>query len=258
MTVRLYELAGRGDVKISPHCWKSVYAAFHKQLEFERVGVGFFEKDRIAFSGQKLVPVLEDGATVVSDSWAIAVYLEQAYPDRPSLFGGEIGRGVSKFVNDWTNAVQIFAFRRLFILDAYDIVKPEEQAHYRATREARFSAEQDDLQPDVETAAFDAPAPHGGYGGGYGGTLEEMQADRDVRIHDARRLLEPVRTVLERQPFLAGESPAYADYSVLGPFIWAKSVSAYPLLEPDDPIYAWRERMYRLFDGLGHRTGHPL
>ncbi len=258
MTIKLYELAGQGDAKISPHCWKSVYAVFHKGLEFERIGIGFFEKGRVAFSGQDLVPVLQDGDTVVSDSWAIAEYLEEAYPERPSLFGGEIGKGETKFINDWTNTAQIFAFRRLFILDAYNIVKPEEQEHYRATREARFSEEQKRLQPDVDTAEFDVAPPVGGYGGGYGGTLEEMQADRDTRILTARDLLEPVRAVLAVQPFLSGDAPAYADYSVLGPFIWGKSVSSFALLEPSDPIYTWRDRMYHLFDDLGHRTGHPV
>ena len=258
MSTKLYELAGQGDAKISPHCWKSVYAAYHKGLDFERVGIGYFEKDKIAFTGQGLMPILEDGETVVSDSWAIAEYLEEAYPARPSLFGGEIGKGEAKFINDWTNSVQIFAFRRLFIFDAHNTVNPEEQAHYRATREARFSEDQQKLQPDIDTGDFDVAPPEGGYGGGYGGTLEDMQADRDTRIHDVRKLLEPIRSVLAQQLFLAGDTPAYSDYSVLGPFIWGKSVSAFPLLEEDDPIHAWRDRMYRLFDDLGHNTGHPL
>ena len=258
MSTKLYELAGQGDVKISPHCWKSVYAVCHKGLDLERIGISFFEKDRIAFSGQMLVPVLEDGENVIADSWAVAEYLEEAYPDRPSLFGGEIGKGETKFINDWTNTVQIFAFRRLFILDAHNTVKPEEQSHYRDTREARYSEEQANLQPDVETGEFDVAPPDGGYGGGYGGTLEDMQSDRETSVLEVRKSLELIRTVLAHQPFLAGEVPAYADYSVLGPFIWGKSVSAFALLDEDDPIYAWRDRMYRLFDDLGHTTGHPL
>ena len=37
----------------------------------------------------KTVPVLRDGDRVVRDSFDIALYLDEAYPDRPSLFGGE-------------------------------------------------------------------------------------------------------------------------------------------------------------------------
>lgn len=255
MAISLYELAGRGDAKISPHCWKPVFALHHKQLAFERIGIKFFEKDRLSFSGQKLMPVLQDGETTVSDSWAIVDYLERAYPDRPSLFGGDIGRGEARFIHDWTNKVQIFALRRLFIRDAFDHVDPAEQAHYRATREARFNDGHEDMQP---TRDHDVAPPAGGYGGSYGGTLEEMQADRDTRVHDVRKLLEPIRTVLARQPFLAGDTAAYADYSVLGPFMWAKSVSTFALLEVDDPIYAWRDRMLHLFDDIGHETGYPV
>lgn len=258
MVIQLYELAGKGDVKLSPHCWKSVYSVSHKQLAFERVGVKFLEKERIAFSGQKLMPILRDGERVVYDSWAIARYLEQTYPERPSLFGGMIGIGETRFINDWTNKVQIFAFRRLFIRDAYDHVDPEEQAHYRATREARFSQSQEQVRSGRPVNENDVAPPEDGYGGAYGNTLEEMQADRDTRIHDVRRLLEPVRTVVASQPYLAGGQPGYADYSVLGPFIWAKSVSRFRLLEADDPIHAWRDRMFRLFDGLGHATGYAV
>jgi hypothetical protein len=44
--------------------------------------------DLIGFSGQGRVPILLAGGQCISDSWAIAVYLEGTYPDRPSLFGG--------------------------------------------------------------------------------------------------------------------------------------------------------------------------
>jgi glutathione S-transferase len=44
--------------------------------------------DLVGFSGQGRVPILLAGGQCISDSWAIAVYLEGTYPDRPSLFGG--------------------------------------------------------------------------------------------------------------------------------------------------------------------------
>ena len=40
------------------------------------------------------VPVIVDGnkdGKWINDSWAIAKYLEETYPDRPSLFGGPQG-----------------------------------------------------------------------------------------------------------------------------------------------------------------------
>jgi glutathione S-transferase len=225
----LYELAGAGETRFSPNCWRSIYALHHKGLPFERSPILFGEKDRIAFSGQKLVPVLQDSGTVISDSLTIAEYLEKTYPDGPTLFGGNVGRAQARFINAWADKVQISAFRPLIVRDAYDHVDPTDQAYYRENRESR-----------------------------YGGTLEDMQTDRGTRVHEMRRLLEPVRTAVSRQGFLAGDAPAYADYTVFGSFMWAKSVSTFSLLESDDPVYAWRGRMLELFDGLGHETGYPV
>ena len=60
--------------------------------------------------------------------------------------------------------------------------------------------------------------------------------------------------MLRDQPFLAGHHPAYPDYALAGAFLWARTVSLLTLLEPDDPIYAWRERMLDLYDGMGRKA----
>ena len=54
----------------------------------------FGESEKIDFSQQGKVPVIVDqnnDSHWVNDSWAIAKYLEAAYPDRPSLLGGNTG-----------------------------------------------------------------------------------------------------------------------------------------------------------------------
>ena len=56
------------------------------------------------------------------------------------------------------------------------------------------------------------------------------------------------------QKFLAGEQPAYPDYALAGAFLWARIASPLELLEPDDPVHAWRERMLDLFDGMGRKA----
>ena len=92
-TRKLYDLAGADpDRRFSPYCWRSKLALAHKGLAVETIPWRFTEKDAIAFSGQCRVPVLVDGETTVFDSWSIATYLEDTYPDRPSLFGGAGGR----------------------------------------------------------------------------------------------------------------------------------------------------------------------
>ena len=80
-------------------------ALAHKGLETSAKveHVRFGEKDKLDFSGQKLVPVLKDADTVIYDSWDIACHLEDRYRDSPSLFGGDAGRGAALFITDWTN-----------------------------------------------------------------------------------------------------------------------------------------------------------
>src|SRR5437867_12398423 len=97
--MKLYDLAGaEDDLRFSPNCWRIKMALEHKGLAAETVPWRFVEKDVIAFSGQKAVPVLVDGEKIVSDSWEIARYLEHAYLDKPSLFGGPAGEGLALFV----------------------------------------------------------------------------------------------------------------------------------------------------------------
>ena len=227
MTIVMHDLAGADPaLRFSPYCWRTRMALAHKGLAVETIPWRFTEKDALAFSGQGRVPVIRDGDRVVSDSWAIAEYLEDAYPDRPSLFGGAAGRAHARFINAWADGVMLGGIARLIVRDLLDVVAPQDQAYFRESREARF-----------------------------GMTLEAVQAGRETRVAEFRASLLPVRLVLGKQPWLGGETPSYADYIVFGTLQWPRCASRFELLEADDPIAAWRERMLDLFDGLG-RTHH--
>jgi glutathione S-transferase len=200
-------------------------ALAHKGLTVETIPWRFTEKAMIAFSGQGLVPVLVDDGRVVTDSWAIAVWLEETYPDRPSLFGGAGGRGAARFVQAWADDVLHAALSRLIILDLLAVQTPEDAAYFRESREKRF-----------------------------GMTLEAWAADRPARLEEFRRALRPVRNTLRHQPWLAGAAPGYADHIVLGGFQWARAVSPLALLEAEDPVAEWRGRMMDLHGGLARST----
>jgi glutathione S-transferase len=65
--------------------------------------------------------------------------------------------------------------------------------------------------------------------------------------------------LIAAQRFVSGSKPGFADYVLFGPFQWARAVSPVVLLEADDPMYVWRERMLDLFDGMPRRTrGYPV
>ncbi|MBS0559132.1 MAG: glutathione S-transferase family protein [Proteobacteria bacterium] len=222
----MYDLAGADpDRRFSPYCWRAKMALAHKGLPVRAVPWRFMDKDVIAFSGQGRVPVLVDGDTNVNDSWSIAEYLENRYPDRPSLFGGPSGRAVTRFVNSWADRVMVPAVARLVIVDILEHLHERDRDYFRKSREKAF-----------------------------GRPLEEVMADRDTQVLALRQALEPIRATLRAQPFLAGDAPAYADYIPFGVLQWARAISPFRLLEADDPVAEWRGRLLDAFDGLAKRA----
>jgi glutathione S-transferase len=77
---------------------------------------------------------------------------------------------------------------------------------------------------------------------------------RDKGVVNFRKSLDPLRLTLKTQSYLGGAAPNYADYIVFGGFQWARVVSPFKLLEADDPVYAWRERLLDAFDGLARTS----
>ncbi len=228
MPPELFELVGRDDNRFSPYCWRTLMALTHKRLTAERVPCRFTDKGRIAFSGQGRVPVLRDGARTVHDSWAIAEYLEDAYPDRPPLFPGSAdGRALARFVNAWADTAVNPAILRLIILDLFHHVDPADQDYFRRTREQRL-----------------------------GDTLENLHASRDRHMPAYLTAVRPLEALLKTQAFVNGAAPAYADFIVFGTFQWARLTSPLDLVAEMPAIGAWRERMLDLFDGLG-RSAPP-
>ena len=227
MAITMYDLAGvEADRRFSPFCWRARMALAHKGLEVETVPWRFTEKDKLPAPNDGRVPVIVDGDTVVHDSSVIADYLERHYPDRPSLFPGEAARGLSKFVQNWTETVLQVGLIRLVVLDIWKHIGPRDQEYFRQSREARFG----------------------------GMSLEDVVKDRDSRLPAFRASLDPLRRTVERQPFVCGDAPAYADYIVFGAFQWARSISDFALVAPDDPVFAWRGRMLDLHGGLARRA----
>ena len=106
MAISLYDLAGADENRrFSPYCWRTKMALAHKGLAFTTIPWRFTDKAIIAPFGSARVPVIVDNGRAVNDSWTIANYLEDTYPDRPSLFGGNGGRATARFVNAWTDNV---------------------------------------------------------------------------------------------------------------------------------------------------------
>ena len=83
--IKLYDLSGKNDLRFSPPCWTVKLCLLHKNIKYETVPVRFSEKDKIAFSGQTLVPILEHEEGYVNDSWEIIKWLDKNYPENKLL-----------------------------------------------------------------------------------------------------------------------------------------------------------------------------
>ena len=213
----LYELAGADpELRFSPHAWKTRMALAHKGLAARGIPWRFAEREVIAAHGASTVPVL------LADSWAIAVFLEERFPERPSLFGGDAALHLARFVNRWTDIALMPLISRVILLDIYDRLDEGDRAYFRSSREARF-----------------------------GRTLEEyVAADPTADLAALRIALRPARAEIADKPFLSGNAPAYADYCLFGAFMWARCASPCDLLAPDDPLGAWRDRLLDAFGGM--------
>ncbi|MEP6839913.1 MAG: glutathione S-transferase family protein [Bradyrhizobium sp.] len=231
MSLKLYELVGADAGRpFSPFCWRTRMALAHKGLSAETIPWCFTDKEAIAPHKSDKVPVLLDGETSVVDSWAIANYLEDTYPDRPSLFGGEGARAMGRMLNWWSDLHVVGGIFPMIIADIPLNLKPVDAAYFRKSREARF-----------------------------GKPLEDIMAGRDKAVEGFRKSLDPLRLTLKTQAFLGGAAPNYADYIVFGPFQWARVVSPFRLLAEGDPVHAWRERLFDAFDGMARKSpGHDL
>ena len=215
MTILLHSLCGADNAnRFSPHCWKVIMALDHKGLAFEERAVPFTEVPNVEDGASKTVPVIRDGSKVVADSFMIAAYLEETYPDRPSLFGGEGGEAMARFVEGWCQTQIHGGIAGIAMKDVHDCLAPKDQAYFRASREKMI-----------------------------GRTLEAHAENRAAAIAAFPARFEPLRFMLKRQPFIGGVSPLFPDYIVFGALKWLDLVSGSLFLPADDPVADWYARV---------------
>ncbi|RWH62801.1 MAG: glutathione S-transferase family protein [Mesorhizobium sp.] len=222
MTILFYDLVGH-DAKrpFSPHCWKTKMALAHKGLDATKVPTRFLEVPKVEGGASKTVPVIRDGERVVADSFAIALYLDEAYPERPTLFGGEGGKATARFIERWSQLTIHPYLMTVLLTDLHSMQDEANRAYFRESREQR---------------------------------LEEVVAGRDEGLAGFRASLEPLRSMLSYQPFIGGTSPLFADYIVFGALQWARVASPYQLLETGDGVAEWFERCLDLHGGIGRQV----
>ena len=219
--MKLYELCG-SDTKrsFSPFCWRIKYCLAHKNIKAETVPITFTQKNKLSFSGQDKVPIIEDNKNIIFDSWNIMNYLDHKYP--LNLLGLETE---TLFIKYWTENIIHPIILSIIALDIHSHLSSSDQKYFRSSREKRF-----------------------------GKSLEEYCDNFDRKKIDLFKSLTPFRSYLNHDPFLGGNKPNASDYILNGAFMWARNVSDKKIIDSKDPILDWRKRMLDLFDGLGKNS----
>ncbi|MGE4481309.1 glutathione S-transferase N-terminal domain-containing protein [Acidocella sp.] len=218
MKRRLYDLAAADGTRFSPYCWRVKLALAHKNLEYETIPWHFTDKAAIAASGQDKVPVLLDGANIVSDSQIIAEYLERTYPNEDSLFGEPPSQALIMFIKSWTETILHPAIAAMVLGDIYRRLVPEDQPYFRQTREAMLKR-----------------------------GIEEIDAARPAATQVFHATLKPLHRLVSTQDFIAGDAPNWADHIVFGALQWGMLTSSTALLPENDPILDWMHRVLALY-----------
>lgn len=222
MSIKIYDLCGADEnIRFSPTCWRTKLSLAHKGIDFETVAVPFTKIPQTVKGDVKTLPTIVDGGTEVTDSFDIAVYLDEKYPDAPALFGGENDIAVARFVKAWANTTLAPLIVGLILVDIHDVLAEPDQKYFRESREAFFKCK-----------------------------LEEVQEGRDDRIEAFREALEPLRVMLKEQPFIGGESALFADYIVFGTLKWLSTIAPFDVFAADDSVKAWFDRIDATYSGV--------
>lgn len=225
-TITLYDLQVSTGATISPFVWATKFAVAHKGFSLDIVDGGFTGiPERTGGVTERLPAIVDDGKWVL-DSWGIVEYLDATYPDRPALIPHESVAALTKALDAWFWGAAVGPWMRSYCADYRDVCFEHDKEYVTRSRAVML-----------------------------GGPLEEVQKGREDRLCAISAALEPLRMTLREHKFLGGETPNYADYRIMGGFLWLASLAQTPALAADDPLRPWVEAVCGLYGGLGNHPG---
>jgi len=212
-----YDIPGKAEETLawSPNTWNTRFALNFKGLKYKTEWVEYPDIDALCKKiGAKHTSFKADGATphytlpviydpstkaVVSDSTAIADYLDKTYPDQPLLYPPGTRALHAAFENLFSSVVGVPLYPLLVFHTSLNLNKPSYD-YFRKTREEAFGKKLEHIAPEGES--------------------EEMWK----KFEDGLALVAGWLKEAGDKPFIGGDQPSYADLQVGGRLIWAKLV----------------------------------
>ena len=198
MAYVLYDLRAADGRSFSPFCWRTRMALAHKGIKPELRKVRFCDIAHIGHEA-RTVPVLLDGDAVIRDSWDIAMYPDEKLPDAQRLFPTEGDRRLALFLHHWVVTQLHMPIFNTIEADIWYAVDPEDQPYFRTSREKRLGA-----------------------------PLESVREHQAGTIAQLRTNLAPLRSLVEKQEFVGGAQPTFADYIAFGALMGTRDRQAGP------------------------------
>jgi glutathione S-transferase len=219
----------------------------YKELDYQKIevtpGIGQLELFRL--SGQRQVPVLKDGDTVIADSTEIAFYLDQKYPDKPIIPSDPLERGQCLLIEEWADE-SIGLKGRKALVGALN-----QNQNFRTSI---LPPNTPDFLKNLVSAVPSEWLDILGTGVGFGGdALKDAQKS-------LRQDLEALSLILQNRPYLVTDRPTLADLAVAGLSIVLKFPAGNYINLPEDlkgkgipgladnsayePFFNWRDRLY--------------
>ena len=219
----------------------------YKGLEYRKIEVtpGIGQLELYKMSGQRQVPVLKDGDTVVSDSTDIAFYLDRKYPEKPIIPTDPLLRGQCLLIEQWADE-SIGIKGRIALIGALN-----QNPNFRTSVLPKEVP--DFLKSLVGAVPSDFLSVLGtGVGVGPDTVKEANKA--------LKQDLEALSLILQNRPYLVGEEITLADLAVAGLSIILKQPGGDYLEIPNtlkgkgipgladnaayDTFFLWRDRLY--------------
>src|ERR687886_989770 len=193
----------------------------YKGLPYRKIEVtpGVGQLELFQLSGQRRVPVLKDGATVISDSTAIAMYLERKYPEKPIIPVDPKERGVCLLIEEWADASIGIKSRKVL----YGALSQNQNF-----RTSILPTGTPDFLKSLVGAVPSEVIDILGAGVGYGADAVKEAKD------DLKQDLEALSLLLLDRPYLVTNYPCLADFAVAGLSMLLKFPSGPYLDLPED------------------------
>ena len=214
----LYDLSGKNDLRFSPPCWNIKLCLIQNEIKFKTIPVRFTDKDKIAFSKQKLVPILDYKDGFVCDSWNIINWLNENYPQK-KIFQNISSKNFSYFLYLWTSRQLLPILFKIIAHEIPNVLEGDDLDYFIRTREDRIK-----------------------------GPITKFIPHISDHIKEFRKLISPIRKIIEINGFISGKEPGVEDYIFFGNFRWVYSCSSCNLLDDYDPIYNWYRKILKITD----------